>query len=222
MHRRGGGARPVRSGILDAVGVPGLTLGASFVGLGVLAHSHGLSLAEAVASTVLAFSISGQTAYIHATASGAPLLPLALAVLAANVRLLPLAGGVVARIRRRDGPPPWFNLAVALLVAATAWASVARRADEMPKEALAVYALAAGLAFLAAAYFGILMAAEAAKGGGRTLAVASGAVLTPALAADLGGGWALVAAGLVGALAAAAEGEWAAWRVRGAAVPQKA
>jgi predicted branched-subunit amino acid permease len=158
------------------------------VGLGVMAHSQGLSLAETVASTLLAFSISGQTAFIHATASSVPLLPLGVAVLAANIRLLPLAAGVVAHIRRPDGPPGWFNLVVALLTGATAWGSVTRRADRMPKRALASYAfvvaavlwlvstagigvgwlllgvippaLAAGLAFLAAAYFGILGACQ--------------------------------------------------------------
>lgn len=241
--------KPVRLGVRDGLGVPGLALGATYVGLGVTANSQGLPLAETVASTLLAFSVSGQAAFIHATASSAPLLPLGIAVLAANVRLLPLAAGIVAHIRRPDGPPGWFTLLVALLTAATAWANVSRRAERMPKRALASYALvvaavlwlastagigigwlllgvippalAAGLAFLAAAYFGVLMAADAAKGAARALAVLSGAVLAPALAADLGD-WASVAAGLVGAAVATAQAERTAAHAAAAAAARAA
>lgn len=226
--------QPVLLGLRDGLGIPGLTLAATYTGLGLSAHSQGVPFAETVASTVLAFSVSGQATFFHAAASSTPMLPLGAAVLAANVRLLPLAAGVVARIRRPDGPPGWFNLAVALLTAATSWSAVMRRADRMPRSALASYALtvaavlwlvstagtaagwlllgaippafAAGLAFLTAAYFGILMAAEAAKGRARAVAVLAGAVLAPALVADLGA-WAVVVAGLVGAAVSAAQAE---------------
>ncbi len=228
----------------DGLGVPGLTLGATYLGLGVTAHAHGLTLGQTVASTLLAFSTPGQAALVQGVATAMPLGALGLSVLAANARLLPLAAGVVALIRRPDGgPPAWFNLAVALLSAATAWACVARRAEEMPRRDLASYALAvaatlvlvaaagagagwllldaispavaAGLAFLAAAYFGVLMAAEAARDIARMTAILSGAVLTPVLAGALGP-WAVVAAGAAGAAAAVAVGEW---KARAVAAP---
>jgi predicted branched-subunit amino acid permease len=222
--------------VRDGLGVPGLTLGATYLGLGVTAHAHGLTLGQTVASTLLAFSTPGQAALVHGVAAAMPLGALGVSILAANVRLLPLAAGVVAYIRRPEGGPPgWVNLAVALLSAATAWACVARRSEEMPRRDLASYALAvaatlvlvsavgagigwrllgtispavaAGLAFLAAAYFGILMAAEATRGVARAAAVLAGAILTPVLAGALGP-WDVVAAGAAGAAAAVAVGEF--------------
>ena len=196
-----------RLGMREAIGVPGIVLGASFLGFGSLVRESGLSLPAGLVSTATGWALPGQLAMVELYGSGAALVALTLAVALTNARLLPMTISMMPLLRHPSHRPLAYYLA-AHLIAVTGWAQLMRRAQELaPEERLPyhfgltgtlwVISLVAtalgwfaagrvpqpvtlGLVFLNPLYFLLLFAAELGSRP-RMLALVFGAVAGPVL-----------------------------------------
>ena len=222
-------------GARDGIGVPGIVLGASFVGFGSLVRESGLSLPFGLISTATGWALPGQLAMIELYGTGAGLIAIALAVALTNARLLPMTITVMPLLRHPRHAPALYWLA-AHLIAATGWAQLFRRAPILPQEHRLAYYFALtgtlwvisliataigwelagvvpqpvtlGLVFLNPLYFLLLFAADLASRP-RLMALGFGAVLGPLLHLATPD-WGLLLCGLIaGSLAFAIDRAWA-------------
>lgn len=226
--------RARRAGAREAVGVPGLVMGASFVGFGALIRENGLALWHGLASTASAWALPGQIALVELSAVGASLAAIAVAVALTNARLLPMTVVLMPTLRAR-GVPRWAYYAAAHLVAVTSWAVAMRRCPQFPAEERLPYYLGVsltlwaisfaatalgfvvagvvphvvsiGLVFINPIYF-LLVFAEDVRRRARVMAMVMGAALGPALHLATPD-WGLMLTGLgAGSLALAADRAW--------------
>jgi predicted branched-subunit amino acid permease len=195
------------SGAREALGLPALVLGASYVGFGSLVRESGLALWLGLVSTASGWALPGQVVVIELYGVGASLLAVALAVGLTNARLLPMAVTLMPLLRR-PGDAPWRYYVAGHLVAVTGWAAAMLRCPAMSRDlrlpwfvgfavvlwlvslagTAAGYLLAEmmpdpvtlGLVFLNPVYFMLLFAADYRRRS-RACALAAGAVLGPLL-----------------------------------------
>jgi predicted branched-subunit amino acid permease len=200
-------AGSIRFGIREGLGVPGIVLGASFVGFGSLVRETGMSLPFGLISTATGWALPGQLAMIELYGAGAGLIAIALAVALTNARLLPMTVTAMPLLRHPGHAPALYWLA-AHLIAATGWAQLFRRAPVLlPENRLAYYfgltgtlwvisliataigwelagrvphPVTLGLVFLNPIYFLLLFAADIASRP-RMMALGFGAALGPVL-----------------------------------------
>lgn len=200
-HSRGAS---IRLGIREALGIPGLVMGASFLGFGSMVRDAGLSLWTGVVSTFSGWALPGQIAMVELYGIGASLTVVALAVLLTNVRLLPLTVTLLPHLNLEE-QPRWRVYLLSHLIAVTSWAAAMRRCPDLPSEVrLAYFSAFAGtlwvlsmictavgfglagtvpapvsmaLVFLNPIYFMLLLAGETLRY--RLLAIAAGAVIGP-------------------------------------------
>lgn len=228
---RAGRRAVVRSALLEACGVPGLVLGASFLGFGSLVRESGYGLWMALAATATGWALPGQIAMVELMAVGTPLLLVCMAVALTNARLMPMTVALMPWLRR-PGTPVWRYYAAAHLIAVTSWANAMRICPTLPQEyrlawfgtfavslwAVTLVTTAAGyflagvvpqavtlaLVFLNPVYFMLIFAADLRQRA-KSLALVFGAVLGP-LFHLVHPDWGLLATGLVaGTLAFLAE-----------------
>ena len=200
-------AASVRFGIREGVGVPGIVMGASFVGFGSLVRESGLSLPFGLVSTATGWALPGQLALVELYGAGAGLLAIALAVGLTNARLLPMTISAMPLLRH-PRHPRWLFWLAAHFIAVTGWAQLMRRAGMLrPEHRLPYYfgltlmlwvisliataigwelagqvpqPVTLGLVFLNPLYFLLLFLADTA-GRARMLALGFGAALGPLL-----------------------------------------
>jgi predicted branched-subunit amino acid permease len=212
--------RSIRFGIREGFGVPGIVLGASFVGFGSLVRESGMSLPFGLVSTATGWALPGQLAMIELYGAGASLLAIALAVALTNARLLPMTITAMSLLRHPRHAPALYWLA-AHLIAATGWAQLFRRAPILlPENRLAYYfgltgtlwvitliataigwelagrvphPVTLGLVFLNPIYFLLLFAADLASRP-RLMALVFGAALGPVVITT---DWGLLLCGLI-------------------------
>ena len=211
--RQGSPAKPAtasasfRFGMREGVGVPGIVMGASFVGFGSLVRESGLSLPFGLISTATGWALPGQLALVELYGAGAGLLAITLAVALTNARLLPMTISAMPLLRHPNHASALYWIA-AHFVAVTGWAQLMRRAPMLgPEHRLSYYfgltltlwaiSLAAtaagwelarqvpqpvtlGLVFLNPLYFLLLFLADSG-GRARMLALGFGAALGPLL-----------------------------------------
>jgi predicted branched-subunit amino acid permease len=120
-------------GAIEALGVPGLVLGASYLGFGSLVREHGLSLGFGLFSTFSSWALPGQVVLVELYAVGASLLTIFTAVALTNFRFLPMVVSLLPVIRR-PGRPVWTLYLAAHLIAATGWAVAMLRCPTLPPE----------------------------------------------------------------------------------------
>jgi predicted branched-subunit amino acid permease len=209
-------------GVRDGLGVPGIVLGASFLGFGSLVRESGLSLPFGLISTATGWALPGQLALVELYGAGAGLLAVTLAVALTNARLLPMTISAMPLLRHPDHPRPLYWIA-AHFIAVTGWAQLMRRVPELRPEHRLPYFLALtvtlwvisllataigwelagqvpqpvtlGLVFLNPLYFLLLFLAEVASRP-RLLALLFGAGLGP-LFHLLTPDWGLLLSGLI-------------------------
>jgi predicted branched-subunit amino acid permease len=212
--------RSIRFGIREGFGVPGIVLGASFVGFGSLVRESGMSLPFGLVSTATGWALPGQLAMIELYGAGASLLAIALAVALTNARLLPMTITAMSLLRHPRHAPALYWLA-AHLIAATGWTQLFRRAPILlPENRLAYYfgltgtlwvitliataigwelagrvphPVTLGLVFLNPIYFLLLFAADLASRP-RLMALVFGAALGPVVITT---DWGLLLCGLI-------------------------
>lgn len=225
-------ASVVRMAIREGLGVPGMVMGASFLGFGSMVRESGLGLWVGLASTFSGWALPGQIALVELYGIGASLTVMTLAVLFTNTRLLPLTVTLLPHLNI-GGLPRWRLYLLSHLVAVTSWAVAMRRCPDLPMEqrlpfftafaatlwVLSMACTAAGFAlagvvpapvslalvFLNPVYFMLLLAAERMRY--RVVAIAAGAVLGP-LIHLIQPDWSLVAAGLAAGTVAFAAERW--------------
>jgi predicted branched-subunit amino acid permease len=200
-------AASFRFGIREGLGVPGIVLGASFVGFGSLVRESGLSLSFGLVSTATGWALPGQLALVELYGAGAGLLAITLAVALTNARLLPMTISAMPLLRHPKHAKVLYWLA-AHFVAVTGWAQLMRRAPMLgPGHRLPYYfgltltlwaislagtaagwelagqvpqPVTLGLVFLNPLYFLLLFIADSG-GRARMLALGFGAALGPVL-----------------------------------------
>jgi predicted branched-subunit amino acid permease len=193
-------------GFREALGVPGMVMGASFLGFGSMVHESGLGIWLGIASTFSGWALPGQIALVELYGTGASLAVITVAVLLTNTRLLPLTVTLLPHLNL-GSQPRWRVYALAHLIAVTSWAAAMRRCPELPATArlayfvgfaltlwvLSMLCTAAGyvlagtvpapvslaLVFLNPVYFMLLLIGETHRY--RLIAVAVGALLGPAI-----------------------------------------
>jgi predicted branched-subunit amino acid permease len=222
-----GAQAAARSAILEALGLPALILGASYLGFGSLVRENGLPIWVGVASTAFAWALPGQVVMVELLGTGASVAAVLLAVLLTNARLLPMAVTLVPHLRR-PASSSWHYYLAANFIAVTSWANAMRAVPLLPRDhrltwfftfagtlwavtlagTVAGYLLSAvlprpvalALVFLNPIYFMMVLAGDLRRRG-KLAAVVLGAVLGPLLH-RWNPDWGLLATGvLAGSLA---------------------
>ena len=215
------------AGARDAIGVPSVVLGASFLGFGSLCRESGLGFWLGLASTATGWALPGQIAMVELYAIGASLAVILLGVALTNARLLPMTI-VLMPLLRTPGTPRWRYYLAAHFVAVTAWTFSMQRFPAMrPEERLPYYTgltlalwlvtliatatgyglagampqyVTLGLVFLNPIYFMLIFVADFRQPE-RALALGLGAVAGPLLHL-VDPDWGLLATGLIAGTAA--------------------
>ncbi len=208
-------------GVQCGCGLPGVIMGASFLGFGSLVQSADHGLWVGLVSTATGWALPGQVVGIELHATGASLVTVGLAIFLANLRLLPLVLTLQPSLNQ-SCVHRWRHFVHAHLIAVTTWVISRRRFPELEPSArlpfflgfgitlwhislagTAVgYALAdlmptpvtLGLVFLNPLYFSLLLIGDLV-GRLRVLAIGLGAVTGPPLILMLGD-WGLLLAGV--------------------------
>jgi predicted branched-subunit amino acid permease len=120
-----------RTGVREALGVPGAVLGATYVGFGALAYANGISVWIVIASTITIWALPGQLVMVDMWQIGAPMIAILLAVMLTNARFLPMTVTLMPVIRHR-GHRAWVYYLAAQCVAMSSWVICMRRGPEMP------------------------------------------------------------------------------------------
>ncbi|UEM06018.1 AzlC family ABC transporter permease [Skermanella rosea] len=211
----------------EAVGMPSIVLGASYVGFGSLVRESGMGLWLGLFSTLSAWALPGQVALVELYGVGASLLVIALAVALTNARLMPMTITLMPLIHD-PAVPRWRYYLYSHLVAVTAWAFSMRRCPEMPRDVRLPYfvgfatvlwlasligtavgfaladavpqSVTLGLVFLNPIYFMLIFATDL-RHRARVIALGLGAVMGPTLH-TFSHDWGLMLTGLIAGSAA--------------------
>ena len=110
----------LRRGLLEALGVPALSLVFSMTGFGSVMHEADLTLGMALALTLGVWGLPGQLAMVEAYAAGAGVLAAALACSFANARFMPMAVSFMPLMRA--GVRPRWMYALVQMLSLNPWA----------------------------------------------------------------------------------------------------
>lgn len=216
-----------RAGASEAIGVPIIAMGVTFIAFGAAVAEAGLPIGWAVLCSAAIYGMAGQLVLLGLVAGpGGVVLPAVVAATAANARFLPMAVALSPLLGPRR--PGWRRILALPFIAITPWALGMRRLPGLPEAerlgwflgfALTTWvsgllitsaghllapalppALRAALVFTNPFYFALLLAGDLGRPGVRW-AVIGGAAAAP-LAIWLGPAWGLLAAGLAGGTAA--------------------
>jgi predicted branched-subunit amino acid permease len=206
----------------EALGLPALVLGASYVGFGSLVREADLGLWFGLYSTAAGWALPGQIVVVELYGIGSSVLMTSVAVALTNARLLPMAVTLVP-ILRNEGQTRWKYFVAAHFIAVTGWATALIRCPGLPREhrltwfaffsgVLWIVSMAGtaigfllagavpqpvtlGLVFLNPLYFMLVFAADL-KQRTKVYALCAGAALGPLLHL-IEPDWGLLATGLV-------------------------
>ena len=137
-----------RTGMREALGVPGGVLAASYLGFGALCYGGGVPVSVVLASTLTVWALPGQLVMVDMWQLGAPLIAILLAVMLTNARFLPMAVTLLPVIRHSDHRP-WHYYAAAQGIAMSSWAICMRRCPEMADEQRLAYLCGLSCGFIA-------------------------------------------------------------------------
>jgi len=207
----------------EAIGVPMLVMGGSFVGFGSMLRDADWSVWQSLYSTLSTWALPGQIAMVEMAHTGAPLTAIVLAVGFINARLLPLVASLLPHMRRPQ-TSAWKYYAASMLIAATSWVGTMKRLADLRQDqrlsylcgyGLLLYAsspfatvigfylagqvpqpITLALVFLNPLYFMLLFLFDLHKPA-KVLSLVFGAVLGPALYL-VAPNWSLIITGLVG------------------------
>ena len=91
-----------KDGCFTALGIPGISLAASFFALGALFKNSGLNAAQSFLSTLIGFALPGQVVMAETLIVNGTLLNILIAVFLTNARLYPMTVNLVPVIRQKD------------------------------------------------------------------------------------------------------------------------
>lgn len=125
----------VLRGVRAAVSIPALILAAAFVGYAGLARESGFTLGETLAMAGLVWALPSVVVLTGAITAGMGLLPAAIAVALASVRLMPMTMALMPILRVDGKTRRWQLLIASHFVAVTAWVWAMRHLQDHPREA---------------------------------------------------------------------------------------
>lgn len=121
-------------GARAVVSLPAVILTAAFIGYAGLARESGLSMTETLMLTGLVWALPSIVVLTGALTSGMGLIPAAIAVALASVRLMPMTVALVPILREEDRPTPRWKLFLAShFVAVTAWVYAMIHLPHLPR-----------------------------------------------------------------------------------------
>ncbi|MFM7943964.1 MAG: AzlC family ABC transporter permease [Candidatus Fonsibacter sp.] len=108
-----------KKGCFAALGIPGISLAASFFALGALFKNSGLNAIQSFLSTLIGFALPGQVVMAETLIVNGTLLNILIAVFLTNARLYPMTVNLVPVIRQkvdRDGIIIFWHILLLSLV----------------------------------------------------------------------------------------------------------
>jgi predicted branched-subunit amino acid permease len=121
-------------GARAAVSIPAFILTAAFVGYAGLARETGLTLLETLAMTGLVWALPSVVVLTGALSSGMGIIPAAIAVALASVRLMPMTMALMPLIKVPGKTKNWQLLLASHFVAVTAWVYAMKNLPDLPRE----------------------------------------------------------------------------------------
>ncbi|WP_417671442.1 AzlC family ABC transporter permease [Roseibium sp.] len=133
-------------GARAAVSIPAMILTAAFVGYAGLARASGLSLSETLLMTGLVWALPSIVVLTGGIASGLGLIPAAIAVALASVRLMPMTMAIVPIMKVEGKTKRWQLLLISHFIAITAWVYGMNNLPNLPREGRLPFFAGFGLA----------------------------------------------------------------------------
>jgi predicted branched-subunit amino acid permease len=109
-----------KNGCLVGIGIPGISLAASFFALGALFKNTGLNAFQSFLSTLISFALPGQVVMAETLIVHGTFLNIFLSVYLTNARLYPMTLNLIPIIREQNRPK-WHYLLVSHFIAVTSW-----------------------------------------------------------------------------------------------------
>ena len=131
---------PVRTGCIEACGIPGIALSGTAIGFGAIAREAGFDFFQTTASTFLIWGMPGQVAMASLYAGGSSLFVIFTAVALANLRmmLMSISGADMLGLNRQD-LPFLKRLFYIQFLAISGWAQLTYREAQYSKAELRQY-----------------------------------------------------------------------------------
>ncbi|NVK33210.1 MAG: AzlC family ABC transporter permease [Rhodobacteraceae bacterium] len=120
-------------GLRAMVSIPALILTAAFVGYAGMARASGLSLGETLLMSGLVWALPSVVVLTGAITSGLGMIPAAIAVTLASVRLMPMTMALIPVVKDGKKSNKLLLLFASHFVAVTAWVYAMRNLPEMPR-----------------------------------------------------------------------------------------
>ncbi len=122
-----------KRGCRTALGIPGISLAASFFALGALFKNSGLNAMQSFLSTLIGFALPGQVVMAETLIVNGTLLNILIAVFLTNARLYPMTVNLVPVIRQKNRPR-WHYYFLAHFIAVTSWVYMLSNYTKISKE----------------------------------------------------------------------------------------
>jgi len=122
-----------KKGCRTALGIPGISLAASFFALGALFKNSGLNAMQSFLSTLIGFALPGQVVMAETLIVNGTLLNILIAVFLTNARLYPMTVNLVPVIRQKNRPR-WHYYFLAHFIAVTSWVYMLSNYNKIRKE----------------------------------------------------------------------------------------
>ncbi len=122
-----------KKGCRTALGIPGISLAASFFALGALFKNSGLNAMQSFLSTLIGFALPGQLVMAETLIVNGTLLNILIAVFLTNARLYPMTVNLVPVIRQNNRPR-WHYYFLAHFIAVTSWVYMLSNYNKINKE----------------------------------------------------------------------------------------
>jgi len=122
-----------KKGCRTALGIPGISLAASFFALGALFKNSGLNAMQSFLSTLIGFALPGQLVMAETLIVNGTLLNILIAVFLTNARLYPMTVNLVPVIRQNNRPR-WHYYFLAHFIAVTSWVYMLSNYNKISKE----------------------------------------------------------------------------------------
>lgn len=120
-------------GCKTALGIPGISLAASFFALGAIFKNTGLNAAQSFLSTFIGFALPGQVVMAETIIVNGTLLNILIAVFLTNARLYPMTVNLIPVIRQKNRPR-WHYYILAHFIAVTSWVYMLTNYNKIKKD----------------------------------------------------------------------------------------
>ncbi len=120
-------------GARAAISIPAIILTAAFIGFAGLARESGISLGETLMMVGLVWALPSMVVLTGGMTSGLGLIPTAIAVALASVRLTPMSMALVPLLKEEGRTKRWHLFIASHFVAVTSWVYAMRHLPDLPR-----------------------------------------------------------------------------------------